>query len=147
MLPETMTGLGPGGLSAQVDTGLIGQLVGAAYDGCAVCRDAGLDSLMTDPPTTVRLIELACRALRSQLDDLPWHTIEATVAVPVTPDLCCIAAGFRPNRCGLYDVVVQMDGSARRSTAAAALDIIVNDLMSGGALDGAWRPKTRATPW
>src|SRR5262245_38181467 len=146
ILPETLTGLGSVGSTAQVDTVLIGQLVGAAYEGCTDCRDSRLDRLRSDTPTTVRLVELACRALRSQLDGLPWRAVEPAVPVPTSPDLCHIVVGFVPNECTLYEVVVRMDGDARRSTAATAVDIIVNDLTGGGALDGAWRPNTRPTP-
>jgi hypothetical protein len=147
VLPESITGLGPAGHTAKVDTDLIGRLVGAAYDGCTKCMETGLDQLMTDPPTTARLVELACRALRSLLDDLPSHVVEATVPGPDTPELWCVVTGFRPNRGSLHETVAQMDDAARRSTAATALDVIVNDLTSGGALDGAWRPNTRAIPW
>jgi hypothetical protein len=148
VLPESISGPGTTGQAPKVDTDLIGRLVGAAYDACTTCKDQELDQLMTDPPTTARLVELACRALRSLLNDLPTHAVdEAGASEPETPELWRIVTGIGPDRGSLYETVAAMDDATRRSTAATALDVIVNDLTSGGALDGAWRPNTRAIPW
>jgi hypothetical protein len=150
MLPGTSTGFGPAGHddpAGDVDIALISRLVGAAYDGCNKCVKKGLDRIVDDPPTTVRLVELACQAVRTLLEGLPTGALQATVPRRSSTDMCCITTGFRLTRRCLYDAVDKMDGPARRATAATALDIIVGDLTSGGALDDASRPKPRATPW
>lgn len=72
-----------------VDTALLGQVVGAAYDECPSCQEALLTMLAESAPTTAQLVELACIAVRETLGGIPVDLVDT--AEPDSP----VPIGFR----------------------------------------------------
>lgn len=115
-----------------VDHALLGQFVGAAFDGCTSCQDALLTLLTEDAPTTARLVELACVATHAALGGLP-----ANMTTPGVPGLCSpefrtlAAAGADGNNAAMFAACEQMTAGQRREAANSAADIVVGNLATG----------------
>lgn len=115
-----------------VDHALLGQFVGAAFDGCTSCQDALLTLLTEDAPTTARLVELACVVTHAALGGLP-----ANMTTPGVPGLCSpefrtlAAAGVDGNNAAMFAACERMTAGQRREAANSAADIVVGHLATG----------------
>lgn len=116
-------------LERPVDHTLLGQFVGAAYDGCPSCQDALLTLVIDDTATTARIVELACVATHSALGGLPASLTEDNTPGPATPEFRRLArAGLDGANTAMFDQCAQMSPTQRRNAANTAADILIGHL-------------------
>lgn len=121
----------PGG--RPVDNKLLGDLVGAAYDGCTTCQDPLLTLLVEDPTTTARLVELTCVAVHQAFGGLPAGMTDADAPGQSTPEFRRLArAGMDGANESMFQECEQMDAEQRRAAANTALDTLVGQIALGG---------------
>jgi hypothetical protein len=68
--------------AAPVDNTMLGQFVGAPFDGCTSCQDALLTLMVEDLTTTTRLVELACVSTHAALGGLPANMTDEQAPGP-----------------------------------------------------------------
>lgn len=114
-----------------VDGQLLGQFIGAAFDGCTSCQDAQLTLLIEDPTTTGRLVELACVATHALLGGLPLALTEPDKPGPASEEFRRLAAaGLDGHRAALFATAATMSPAERRAAANTAADILIGQLMT-----------------
>ena len=112
-----------------VDGRLLGQFVGAAYDGCTSCQDAQLTLLIEDAPTTARLVELACIAIHSALGGLPQGLTDPTTPGIAAPEFRQLAhVGLDGDNAAMFALCEQMTPPQRRAAANSAADLLIGQL-------------------
>lgn len=108
-----------------VNTALLGQLLGAAVDGCTTCQAVLLTLLVEDAASTARLIELACVATHSLLGGLPASLTDPAADGPTSPEFRELAAaGLNEQNTALFDRCAQMSTTQRHAAATTAADIL-----------------------
>lgn len=120
-------------LGRPVDTGLLGQFLGAAFDGCTSCQDPLLTLLTADPVTVGRLVELACQVMHDLLGGLPPNLLDPAVPGPVSAEFRELAAtGSDGQLDALHAQCAEMATDQRRAAANTAADLLVGYLSLGG---------------
>lgn len=120
-------------LGRPVDTALLGQFVGAAFDGCTSCQDPLLTLMTTDPVTVGRLVELACQVVHDVLGGLPPNMLDPAVRGVAAPEFRELAAVGSDGQLGaLHARCAAMTGVQRRAAANSAADLLVGYLSMGG---------------
>lgn len=115
-----------------VDHRLLGDFVGASVAGCRSCRDALLTFVAEDPPTTARLVELACISTRELLGGLPATMTEEHADGPVGLEFRRLAgAGVAGANSAMFAACVLMSSAQRRAAADTAAGILVTQLRLG----------------
>lgn len=115
----------------RIDGEVLAVLVGAAIDGCGPCQDTGLDALVADALTLVRLVEISATAVQgvtgglpeSMVHDGPWGALSGGYRALVRSGL------DREGHAPMYAVAAALDAGERRQAAQDALDIVVGVLM------------------
>lgn len=121
----------PGG--RPVDHKMLGELIGAAYDGCTSCQDLLLTLLVEDPTTTARLVELACVSAHGMFGGLPASMTEEGVPGTSSPEFRRMArAGLDGENAAMFQVCEQMSPTERRAAANTALDTVIGQIAMGG---------------
>lgn len=69
-----------------VDHELLGQFVGAAFEGCASCQEALLMLMVEDPATTARLVQWTCVSTQAAFGGLAEYLIRDGVPGPARPE-------------------------------------------------------------
>ncbi|MFE9413901.1 hypothetical protein ACFYN0_34725 [Streptomyces sp. NPDC006704] len=116
-----------------VDHAMLGELIGAAYDGCTSCQDPLLTLLVEDPTTTARLVELACVSTHAMLGGLPASMTHEGVPGPSNAEFRRMArAGLNGENAAMFRACEQMSPTERRAAANTALDTVVGQLAMGG---------------
>ncbi|MFJ3699648.1 hypothetical protein ACIPW9_36950 [Streptomyces sp. NPDC090052] len=115
-----------------IDHKLLGELMGAALDGCTTCQDPLLSILVEDPTTTARLVELACIATHAALGGLPPSMTDPAVPGTSSQEFRRLAAtGVDGANDRMFKVCEQMTSTERRAAANTALDTLAGLLASG----------------
>lgn len=115
-----------------VDHHLLGQLMGAAFDGCVTCQDPLLTLLCEDSVSTARLVELACVATQMMFGGLPPNMVDESV--PGMPSrefrrLASLGADSDDEaHTAMFDACTAMTTTERRSAANTAVDLLVGHL-------------------
>ncbi|RGD55407.1 hypothetical protein DR950_41835 [Kitasatospora xanthocidica] len=114
----------PGG--RPVDHKLLGQLLGAAMDGCLSCQDVLTTLLVEDPVTTARLVELACVSVHGAMGGLPGAMTDDGVPGPAAPEFRRLARlGLDGGNAEMFAACEGMSTTGRREAANTALDFLV----------------------
>lgn len=119
-------------LGRPVDRKLLGDFVGAAFDGCASCQDALLTLMVDDAATVTRLVELACLASAEAFGGLPPKLTDPDVpglAAPEFREMARAGAGGQNTR--MLALCEQMTPAQRRAAANTAADLLAGLLMGG----------------
>ncbi len=117
-----------------VDHALLGDLVGAAFDGCRSCQAVLLPRLAADPATTARLVELACVAVQSTLGGLPAGLIRDDLPGLASPAFRRLArAGLDGANDAMFRVCARMPVAERAAAADSAADLLIGQLAIGQA--------------
>ncbi|MDJ0375490.1 hypothetical protein QMK19_39370 [Streptomyces sp. H10-C2] len=120
----------PGG--RHIDNKLLGNLSGAAFDGCTSCQDPLLTLMVEDPTTTAGLVELACVGVHNMLGGLPASMTDDAVPGQSSPEFRRLArAGLDGSNDAMFHECEQMTQSQRRAAANTALDTLVGQLSMG----------------
>lgn len=115
-----------------VDHELLGQFVGAAFDGCTSCQDALLTLMVEYPPTTARLVELACVSTNAAFGGLPANLLQDGVPGPASPEFRQLArAGADGANTTMFTICEHMTSTERRHAANTAADILIGNLHLG----------------
>lgn len=122
----------PGG--RPVDHRLLGEVMGAAFDGCTTCQDPLLTLMVEDPATSARTVELACVAIHGQLGGLPPSmTDEDAPGSTSSPEFRRLArAGLDGANDAMFRECERMTAAERRSAVNTAMDTIVGLMAVGG---------------
>lgn len=121
----------PGG--RRVDNKLLGELTGAAFDGCTSCQDPLL-TLMTekDPTTTARLVELACVGVHGALGGLPASMTDDDVPGQSSLEFRRLArAGLDDANDAMFEECERMSPAERRAAVNTALDTLIGQISMG----------------
>jgi hypothetical protein len=119
-----------------VDHELLGQFVGAAFDGCTSCQDALLTLMVEDAATTARLVELACVATQAMLGGLPASLTQDGASGLASPEFRRLArAGLDGANDAMWRCCEQMTTSQRRAAANTAADTLIGNLSLGRSDD------------
>ena len=103
---------------------LLGQLTSAAYEGCKDCQGTYLEQVMTDAPTSARVVEIACMALEDTLGGVPTHMKNLG-----SPEFRRLAdAGVDGRNEQMWALCGEMTPDERRSAVDAALTLLVGIL-------------------
>jgi hypothetical protein len=130
-------------LGRPVDSRLLGEFIGAAFDGCAGCQDALLTVITGDPATTARLVELACVATHDALGGLPASLTDETAPGMAGPEFRALAhAGLDGENDAMFALCASMTVAQRRAAADTAADILVGHLIAPPGGTGNWRPES-----
>jgi hypothetical protein len=120
-------------LGRPVVTALLGQFLGAAFDGCASCQDPLLTLLTADPVTVGRLVELACQAVHEALGGLPPNLLDPAAPGVAAAEFRELAAAGEDGQLGaLHARCARMTAVQRRAAANSAADLLVGYLCMGG---------------
>lgn len=112
-----------------IDHALLGQFIGAAYDGCTSCQDALMTLLIQDSDTTARLVELACIATHTLFGGLPANMTNDDAPGPAAPEFRRLArAGLDGGNPILFEDCARMTPKQRRAAANTAADLVVGHL-------------------
>jgi len=117
-----------------VDHGMLGRLVGAAFDGCTTCQDPLLTLLVEDPATTARVVELACISTHAMLGGLPASMTDPDAhGSSSSPEFRRLAhAGLDGENAAMWRECEAMTPTERRAAVNTALDTLVGQLALGG---------------
>ncbi|GGM63965.1 hypothetical protein GCM10012275_38160 [Longimycelium tulufanense] len=116
----------PGPDGQQINYDLIGELIGAAFDGCTSCQDVAITLVVEDAATCARLVELACVAVAGTLGGLPANLTSNRAPGLASPHFRRLArVGFDGHNHRLYVECAQMIPSRRRDAANTAVDLLV----------------------
>jgi hypothetical protein len=119
----------------QVDDALLGQLVGAAWDGCGPCQAQHLAALAEDHASTAHLVELACVGTMAAVGGLPRDMTDDEAPGMASPEFRRLArAGVGGRNEWMFRESAQMPVAERLRAANSALDIIVGYMALGGPL-------------
>lgn len=112
-----------------VDGPLLGHLMGAAFDGCAPCQADLLAAAADHPPTTARIVELACMAVHKTTGGLPDNLTD--------PDMDAIASrafrvlagtGVDGGNEQMFEAAASMTITERATAVDTALNLLVGIL-------------------
>jgi hypothetical protein len=114
----------------QVDNRLLGEVVGAAFDGCKSCQDLLLTRLVEDSGTTARLVEMACGVTSELVGGLPPGMLDDAVPGPSSLPFRRLArAGLDGAHDAMWEVCAEMSVKERRAAVNTALDTLIGHLM------------------
>lgn len=120
---------------------LLGQFVGAAFDGCTSCQDGLLTLLAGDSTTAARLVELACVAIHAAFGGLPASMTDPGEPGPASAEFRRLArAGVDGANDALARECERMSAGQRRAAANTAADVLVGQLHLGAAGRGSPEP-------
>ncbi|WP_280462737.1 hypothetical protein [Nocardia carnea] len=126
-----------------VDTALLGQLIGAAYDECPSCQEALLTLLAENAPTTAQLVELACVAVRETLGGIPVDlvdTADADSPVPIGFRRLALSVVEHAGPAALSAQCAGLPATERQATARTATALFVGEMRAAGhGFDGVRR--------
>jgi hypothetical protein len=115
-----------------VDHLLLGDFVGAVVAGCRSCRDALLTFVAEHPPTTARLVELACISTRELLGGLPATMTEEHAGGPIGLEFRRLAGtGVDGANSAMFSACERLSSADRRAAADTAAGILVAQLRLG----------------
>ncbi|MEU3756399.1 hypothetical protein AB0H17_27170 [Streptomyces olivoreticuli] len=121
----------PGG--RRIDNRLLGDLTGAAFDGCASCQDPLLTLLVEDATTTARLVELACISTHAMLGGLPASMTDDDAPGQSSPEFRRLArTGLDGATGAMFQECERMTPTERRAAANTALDTLIGQMAIGG---------------
>jgi hypothetical protein len=106
-----------------VDQELLGQLLGAAREGCDPCVDRLLDKLAADPVATTRLVEVSCRIAAALDGELPRYMTDDDL-IPPAPEFRRLARAGE----AIHAECAEMTRTQRRAAARQALDFLFGHL-------------------
>ncbi|WP_280411349.1 hypothetical protein [Nocardia asiatica] len=123
-----------GKLTGDVDSVLLSQLVGAAYDKCPSCEEALLPLIAESAPTTAQLVERACVAVVKTLGGIPVDLVDtANVGSPVPMGFRQLASAM-VNGIDPSAITAQCEGlpvADRCDTARTATALLVGEIRAG----------------
>lgn len=117
----------PGGRN--VDYELLGQLTGAAFDGCTTCQEPLITQLAEDANTSARLVELACISIHEMFGGLPASLTEENVPGLASLEFRQLArAGLDGENEAMWRECAAMTPAQRREAVDSALDLMAGSL-------------------
>lgn len=112
-----------------VDEQLLGEFIGAAFDGCASCQDALLTLIVESPPTAARLVELACITAETSLGGVPSSLTDPDAPGMASQEFRQLARiGADGNNDRLFAACAEMTPVQRRAAVNTAADILIGHL-------------------
>lgn len=137
---------GPDPHGRPVDDTLLGQFVGAAFDGCQ-CQAALLNSVAEDAPTVARLVEVVCGITHEVMGGLPRNMIDEDEQGPVSAEFRRLARAGADDadltHAAMFALCAQMSSYERRAAADTATDLLIGHLAFGQEVE---LPQSDNTP-
>ena len=108
-----------------VDYGLLSQLVSACMDRCLPCQGVLTTTLVEDPVTAARLVEMACGSIHDTFGGLPSAVLDDDMPGPAALEFRRLArAGLDGANGELFAECARMDVPGRRAAVDTALDFV-----------------------
>ncbi|MBF6301195.1 hypothetical protein IU459_27155 [Nocardia amamiensis] len=109
-----------------VDAGLLGQLVGAALDGCQPCQRELIAAVADHAPTSARVVELACIGLQDALGGVPPSAYIDDDSSSFVPQFRALArTGLDGANDAMWTAAAAMTPAERAAAIDCALDTLI----------------------
>lgn len=124
----------PDPLGRGVDGPLLGHLIGAAMDGCKPCQADLLAAVADHPPTTARVVELACMAVQNAVGGLPLDLTDPDMITMASRAFRVLArTGVDGGNEQMFEAADEMAITERAAAVDTALNLLVG-IMGAAAL-------------